>query len=183
MNYSSSVTIEEHHNEKVIAFKVDCENPESVAWGLISKWCVENISDRTSRRYLGIAPIGHHPGGNSHQNASEKEVHPYIAMMFLEGDECEKKTFHGQEVLDAPEGLFLVNNVSLNQYDKNGKLDMALSMMKASEAFVEFINKSDQYEFDCGKGTFFEEHIFSEKWFEHGGVPTGFKMWVPISKK
>ena len=183
MNKTPIVKIEEHHNEKVIAFRVDCENPESVAWGLMSKWCIENISDRTGRRYVGIAPIGHHPNGNSHQNASEQETHPYVAMMFLVGDECEKKSFHGLDVEDAPEGLFLVNDVVLNQYDENGDLDMALSMMRASESFVEFMNKTDQYEFDCGKGIFFEEHIFSERWFEQGGVPDGFKMWVPILKK
>ena len=114
--------------------------------------------------------------------ASEQETHPYVAMMFLVGDECEKKSFHGLTVEDAPEGLFLVNDVVLNQYDENGALDMALSIMKASESFVEFINKTNQYEFDCGKGTFYEEHIFSEKWFEQGGVPEEFKIWVPILK-
>ncbi len=103
--------------------------------------------------------------------------------MFLIGDECDKESFHGLEVEDAPEGLFLVNDVVLNQYDENGDLDMALSMMKASESFVEFMSKTDRYEFDCGKGIFLEEHIFSERWFERGGVSDGLKMWVPILKK
>lgn len=183
MNKTPIVKIEEHHKEKVIAFRVDCENPESAAWGLMSEWCIENMSDRTGRRYVGFASIGHHPNGAPHQNASELETHPYIAMMFLIGDECKKEVFHGLQVEEAPEGLFLVNDVVLNQYDENGDLDIALSMMKASESFVEFMNKTDQYEFDCGKGIFFEEHIFSERWFEQGGVPDGFRMWVPILKK
>ena len=84
MNKKTIVKIEEHHREKVIAFRVNCKNPENVAWGLMSKWCVENISDRTARRYIGIAPAGHHPNGNPHQNASEQETHPYVAMMFLD---------------------------------------------------------------------------------------------------
>jgi len=37
-------------------------------------------------------------------------------------------------------------------------------MVKGSESFVEFMNNTDLYEFDCGKGIFFEEHIFSERW-------------------
>jgi len=77
----------------------------------------------------------------------------------------------------------LVNDVVLNQYDENGDLDMAISLMKASESFIEFMNKTDKYEFDCGKGIFYEEHIFSESWFKQGGAPEGFKMWVPIIKK
>ena len=28
-----------------------------------------------------------------------------------------------------------------------------------------------------------EEHIFTEKWFQNGGVPNGICMWVPIIKK
>lgn len=27
-----------------------------------------------------------------------------------------------------------------------------------------------------------EEHIFSERWFQQGGFPDGFRMWVPILK-
>ena len=78
------------------------------------------------------------------------------------------------KVEDAPSGLFLTNDVILNQFD------IALSMMKASEAFVEFIKNTPDYEFDCSAGIFYEEHIFSERWFENGGVPDGFRMWVPI---
>jgi len=56
-------------------------------------------------------------------------------------------------------------------------------MMKASEAFVEFIKNTEGYEFDCSAGIFYEEHIFSERWFQKGCVPDGFRMWVPIIKK
>ena len=83
-------------------------------------------------------------------------------------------------VVDAPEGIYLVNDVALNQFDNDGNLDMALSMMKASDAFMEFVQNTDGYEFDMKKGVFYEEHIFSEDWFQKGGLPTAFKMWVPV---
>ena len=37
--------------------------------------------------------------------------------------------------------------------------------------------------YDCPSGIFYEEHIFSEKWFQNGRGPNGFRMWVPIIKK
>lgn len=149
----------------------------------MSEWCKKNVHDRTARRYVGVAPLGHHPRGEEHQNASEHVKHPYKAMMYLIGDECVREEFCGLKVEDAPSGLFLVNDVTLNQFDENDNLDIALSLMKASEAFVEFIKNTEGYEFDCSAGIFYEEHIFSERWFENGGVPDGFRMWVPIIKK
>ena len=149
----------------------------------MSKWCKKYIPDRTARKYVGIAPIGHHPQGAEHQNASEHIKHPYKAMMYLAGDECNQEEFYGLKVEDAPAGLFLLNDVTLNQFDENNHLDMALSLMKASESFVEFMTHTSGYEFDCTAGLFYEEHIFSEKWFQKGGVPDGFRMWVPICKK
>lgn len=68
-------------------------------------------------------------------------------------------------------------------YDENQSLDMALCIMKASEAFMEFVKNTDLYEFDCEKGIFYEEHIFNDEWFATGGVPSGFKIWVPVNKK
>lgn len=104
-------------------------------------------------------------------------------MMYLLGDEDSQKEFCGLNVEDAPSGLFLVNDVALNQFDENDNLDIALSMIKASEAFVEFMKNTAGYEFDCSLGIFYEEHIFSEKWFQNGGVPNGFRMWVLIIRK
>ena len=183
MNETALVKIEEHRNEKVVSFSVDCVDPENEAWKQMSEWCKKNVPDRTARRYVGVAPSGHHPQGVGHQNASEHIKHPYIAMMYLVGDECGQKEFCGLKVEDAPSGLFLVNDVALNQFDENDNMDIALSMMKASEAFVEFVNNTSGYEFDCPAGIFYEEHIFSESWFQNGGVPSGFRMWVSIIKK
>ena len=180
MNETAIVKIEEHRNEKVVCFTVDCMDPENEAWGQMSKWCKKNVPDRTARRYVGVALSGHHPQGVEHQNASEHVKHPYKAMMYLIGDECGQKEFCGLEVEDAPSGLFLTNDIILNQFDKDNKIDIALSMMKASEAFVEFIKNTPDYEFDCPTGIFYEEHIFSERWFGNGGVPDGFRMWVSI---
>lgn len=183
MNETAIVKIEEHRNEKVVCFTVDCVDPENKAWGKMSEWCKMNIPDRTARRYVGVALSGHHPQDAGHQNASEHIKHPYKAMMYLVGDECDREEFCGLKVEAAPSGLFLVNDVTLNQFDENDNLDIALSMMKASEAFVEFIKNNAGYEFDCPAGVFYEEHIFSESWFQNGGIPNGFRMWVPIIKK
>lgn len=182
MNKTALVRMEEHRNEKVVCFSADCADPEDAAWGLMSEWCKQNIPDRAARRFIGIAPKGHHPQGEEHKNASEHVCHPYTAMMYLVGDEWSQEYFCGKKVEDAPAGLFLVNEAVLNQYDENGDLDMALSLMKASEAFVEFMEQMPGYAFDCGAGIFYEEHIFSERWFQTGGVPDGFRMWVPIVK-
>lgn len=183
VNETSIVRIEEYKNQKAVCFSVDCTDPENEAWGRLSEWCIKNIPDRTARKYIGVAPLGHHPQGEEHQNASEHTKHPYTAMMYLIGDECNQDEFYGKKVEDAPSGLFLVNDASLNQFDENGDIDMALSLIKASEAFVEFIKQNPEYAFDCQAHIFYEEHIFSEKWFQKGGVPDGFRMWVPILKK
>lgn len=183
MNETAIVKIEEHRNEKVVCFSVDCVDPENEAWRQMSEWCKENVPDRTARRYVGVASSGHHPQGVEHQNASEHVKHPYKAMMYLIGDECSREEFCGLKVEDAPSGLFLVSDVTLNQFDENDNMDIARSLMKASEAFVEFMKNTAGYEFDCPAGIFYEEHIFSERWFQNGGVPDGFRMWVPIIKK
>ncbi len=180
MNNKAIIKVEEHRGEKAICFEVDCYDAEERAWGQMSKWCKENIPDRTARRYVGLAPKGHHPDGEPHKDASEHVKHPYQAMMLLIGEEGHAETFHGMPVVDAPEGIYLVNDVALNQFDNDGNLDMALSMMKASDAFMEFVQNTDGYEFDMKKGVFYEEHIFSEDWFQKGGLPTAFKMWVPV---
>lgn len=183
MDEKDIVKIEEHQNEKVVCFHVDCVDPENEAWEQMAEWCRKNVPDRTARRYVGVAPSGHHPQGTEHRNASEQVRHPYRAMMYLTGDECSQDQFCGLKVEDAPSGLFLASDVALNQYDENGNPDIALSLMKASGAFVEFMKNAEGYEFDCGAGIFYEEHIFSDRWFQNGGAPDGLRMWVPIIRK
>ena len=93
MNETAIVKIEEHRNEKVVCFTVDCVDPENEAWHQMSEWCKENVPNRTARRYVGVALSGHHPQGVEHQNASEHVRHPYKAMMYLVGDECSQEEF------------------------------------------------------------------------------------------
>ena len=182
MNQKPLVYINGIKNSHVISFDVDCFDAEDVAWSQMKEWANNNLKDKTARRYVGVAPIGHHPKGQ-HENASEHVKHPYKAMMFLLDEEAESGEFCEKKVEAGPDGLYLVNDVALNMYDENGFLDMALCLVKASEAFVEFVKNTDSYEFDCGQGIFYEEHIFDDEWFVNGGVPSGFKMWVPIKKK
>ena len=80
-NETAIVKVEEHRNEKVVCFTVDCIDPENEAWGKMSEWCKQNVPDRTARRYVGVALSGHHPQGEEHQNASEHIEHPYKAMI------------------------------------------------------------------------------------------------------
>lgn len=119
-----------------VCFTVDCVDPENEAWEQMSEWCKKNVPDRIARRYVRVASSGHYPRGVGHQNASEHVMRPYKAMMYLVGDECNQEEFYGLKVEDALSGLFLVNDVALNQFDENNNLDIALSMMKASGAFV-----------------------------------------------
>ena len=39
INETAIVKIEEHRNEKVVCFTVDCVDPENEAWGKMSEWC------------------------------------------------------------------------------------------------------------------------------------------------
>lgn len=182
MNEKILVSVREIKNSHVIAFDVDCFDAEEVAWNQMKEWANANLKDKVARCYVGLAPIGHHPKGQ-HENASEHVKHPYKAMVLLLDDEVKDDEFCGKKIENGPDGLYLVNDVSLNQYDENGVLDMAMCMIKASEAFVEFVKNTDVYEFDCGAGIFYEEHVFDEKWFAKGGTPSAFRMWVPVKRK
>ncbi|MDE7294960.1 MAG: AraC family transcriptional regulator, partial [Oscillospiraceae bacterium] len=46
VNETAIVKIEEHRDEKVVCFAVDCVDPENEAWGQMSEWCKKNIPDR-----------------------------------------------------------------------------------------------------------------------------------------
>ena len=46
---------------------------------------------------------------------------------------------------------------------------------------MEFVRGTPGYAFDCGAGFFCEEQIFTERWFQPGGVPDGFRMWEQSS--
>ena len=42
---------------------------------------------------------------------------------------------------------------------------------------MEFVRGAPGYAFDCGAGFFCEEQIFTERWFQPGCAPDGFRMW------
>ncbi|NLG04249.1 MAG: helix-turn-helix transcriptional regulator [Clostridia bacterium] len=182
MNSKTLVHVIEIKNSHVISFDVDCFDAEDAAWNQMRDWANKHLKDRSARQYIGLAPNGHHPQGQ-HENASEHVKHAYRAMMMLLEEEAQPDVLYGKQVEAGPDGLYLVNDVALNQYDENGFLDMALCMIKASEAFVEFVKKTDIYDFDYEKGIFYEEHTFDDAWFKNGGLPATFRMWAPIIRK
>lgn len=183
MNERPVVKIEEHGSERVVSFNVDCYKPEAVAWQMLSEWCVDNLVDYSARRFIGVAPNGHHPDGSNPESSDDYIKHEYMAQVFLYGDEGLDGVFCGTKVSEAPKGLFLVSDVVLNQFDEKGDLDIGASMMKSSEVFQDFINRTEGYEFDFNGRRFYEEHIFSDDWFIKGGPPKGFKLWMPIKRR
>lgn len=92
VNEKPFVYVREIKNSHVVSFDVDCFDAEEVAWNQLRKWANENFKNKTARKYVGVAPIGHHPEGN-HEDASEHVKHPYKAMMFLLDEEANTKDF------------------------------------------------------------------------------------------
>ncbi len=182
MSTKPLVKIEEHGHERVAQFFVNCQAPEEAAWTQMRRWSVENLSDYTARRYIGCAPKGHHPDGEEHHTGEEEGKHEYLSCMFLLEEEGGHKKFKGADVCDAPKGLFLVGDVALNEFDEKGLLDIGASMIKAYEIMMEFIKDTPEYEFELQVRPYYEEHVFSKEWFQSGGEPSGFKLWLPIKK-
>jgi hypothetical protein len=153
--------IEEHSNERVGSFFVDCKGPEEVAGNLLREWAVKNLSDYTARRCVGCAPKGHHPKGEEHQPNEEVGSHEYVMQMFLFGDEGNEETFLGADVCDAPKGLFLVGDVALNEFHDDGNIDIGSSMQIAFGVMTECLKDMGGYEFDFQNRRHMEEQIFS----------------------
>lgn len=176
------VRIEEHSLGRVVSFAANCRAPEAVAWGLLRDWATANIRDHKARRYVGSAPKGHHPDGEEHHPNEEAVVHEYVAQMFLLEDEGQGDTFLGAEVHDAPEGLFLVGDVAMNELNDDGTIDVGSSMMRAYGVMSECLREMGGWEFALDERPFFEEHIFSDDWFAGDGELAGFKLWLPIRR-
>jgi AraC family transcriptional regulator len=176
------VRIEEHSMGRVVSFHVDCHAPEEAAWNLMRDWVTKNIKDYKARRYIGCAPKGHHPDGDEHHPNEEIGSHEYMAQMFLFDDEGKNNTFLGADVCDAPSGLFLIGDVVMNEFNDDGTIDMGSSMEKAYWIMAECLKDMGGYEFELTERPFFEEHIFSNEWFDGKGDLSGFKLWLPIKK-
>jgi AraC family transcriptional regulator len=174
--------IEEHSSERVVSFFVNCPGPEEPAWNRLRDWVTQNVSDYPARRYVGCAPKGHHPQGEGHQPGEVAVSHEYTAQMLLFEEEGRSDAFQGVDVVDAPQGLFLVGDVALDQFGEDGRLDIGLSMERSFGALSEFLRDSGGYEFELMTRPYLEEHIFSKEWFTGSGELAGFKLWLPIRK-
>lgn len=180
------VRIEEHPNEKVVSFKVDCRGPEEAAGNLLKDWVMKNIKDYSARRFIGCAPKGHHQNGEEHDPNEDIGTHEYVFQMFLFDHETGSETYFGAEVSDAPKGLYLVGDVSLNEYNEVGNIDIGTSMQTAYGVMKECLEKMGGYEFELQERLYYEEHIFHLEWFFNQLVGddglAGFKLWLPIKK-
>lgn len=176
------VRIEEHSMERVVSFYVDCRAPEEVAWNLMRSWVTQNITDYKARRYIGCAPKGHHPDGDEHHSNEDIGSHEYMAQMFIFEDEGKNDTFFDADICKAPVGLFLVGDVVMNEFNDDGIIDIGTSMQKAYGVMAECLKDMGDYEFELKERPYFEEHIFSNEWFNGKGDLAGFKLWLPIRK-
>ncbi len=180
------VRIEEHNNEKVISFKVDCRGPEEAAGNLLKDWVVKNIKDYAARRYIGCAPKGHHPDGEEHHPDEEMGEHEYIFHMFLFDHEADSAFCSRSEVSEAPKGLYLIGDVALDEYNDAGNIDVGSSMQTAYGVMKECLEEMGGYEFDLQERPYYEEHIFHTEWFTGQLVGdsglAGFKLWLPIRR-
>jgi AraC family transcriptional regulator len=176
------IRIEEHSQERVVSFAVNCRGPEEAAWDLLRGWVTKNITDYQSRRYIGCAPQGHHPQGEAHQADEEAGFHEYAAQMFLFADEGQPEPFKGDVVCAAPQGLFLVGDVALNEFSPDGTLDIGSSMQKSFGVMAKYLQDMGGYEFDLTARPYYEEHIFTHEWFSGAGELAEFQLWLPIKK-
>lgn len=60
---NSLTRIEELDNVKAVSFQANCDGPETPAWNQLREWAIKNLNDYEARRYIGFAPMGHHPTG------------------------------------------------------------------------------------------------------------------------
>ena len=182
METKPTVRIEDHSDERVASFLVNCPGPEEAAWNLLRDWVTKNVNDYPSRRYIGYAPKGHHPNGEAHHTDEEVGAHEYAAQMILFEGEGNRATFNGADISDAPHGLFLVGDVALNQFAEDGTIDIGLSMETSFGFMSDSLKEMGGYEFDLQNRPYFEEHIFTAEWFKGNGESAGFKLWLPIRK-
>ena len=159
------VRIEEHSKERVVSFFVNCKGPESAAWELLREWAVKNLRDYTARRCFGYAPYGHHPDGAGHQPDEKEGFHEYVMNMFLLEDEGKGDTFLGAKVCNAPKGLYLVGDIALNEFDKDGSLDIGSSMQTSFKIMSDCLKEMGGYEFDLQERRYLEEQIFANEYW------------------
>lgn len=173
------IRMEELHC-RAVEFRVNCREPETHAWNLMREWALKNLSDYEVRRYIGYAPLGHHPEGE------EERAHEYCALLLLNGEEGKGDEYFGAAVVDAPKGVFLVGDVVLNEYFEDGTIDIGLSMKNASQTIYECMQNMGGYGLDFDGRTYLEEHFFKKEWFtaaNHEAILPEYKFWLPVKKQ
>jgi len=171
------VQLEDLQARRVAVFRAESAQPETDAWNALRSWATAHLTDYSARRCFGLAPQGHHPDG------PEEAPHAYCAMLLLHGAEGDDATFHGAEVTDAPQGLFLVGDVALNEYDESGRIDIGASMVTASQTVYACLQQMGSYALDFPARSFLEEHVFDPAWFtaaDHERILPNFRFWLPI---
>lgn len=180
------VRIEDHSRERVVSFGVNCKGPEEAAGNLLREWAVKNLNDYVARRMIGFAPKGHHTEGEEHTPNEETGFHEYVLQLFLVGDEGMEDSYLSACVCDAPQGLYLVGDVALNEFQDNGTIDIGSSMQTAFGVMSECLKDMGSYDFDFNERKHREEQIFSQEWWENPAIGDtgliGFKLWLPIKK-
>lgn len=180
INMNTWIKFEEIANLKAVSFTAVCEGPEAAAWYALRDWAIKNISDYESRRFIGFAPAGHHPNGQ------DSDFHAYTAQMLLYGCEGDGQTYMGAKVTDAPAGLYLVGDVTLDKFCEDGTADIGACMQKSSQIIYAHMQSMGSYDLDFSGRTFIEEHLFPKEWFtanDPSGIFADFKFWLPIKKK
>lgn len=171
------VRIEEFSGIKAATFRVDGIDPEDKAFSMLREWAIGALSDYAARRCIGYAPMGHHSEGE------DCDSHEYVAQMFLYEHEIDENgRFHGVEVDNAPQGLYIVGDVVLNEFHDDGSIDIGQSMKKSSKEIYDCLIEMKTYELDMENRPFIEEQIFQPGWFAGNGS-SEFKLWLPIRIK
>lgn len=172
------VRVEEFSGVRAVTFRAEGIDPEDKAFSMLREWAAGVLNDYAARRCLGYAPKGHHPEGES------SDSHEYVAQMLLyENETGENGQFHGAEVDNAPQGLYIVGDVVLNEFHEDGTIDIGLSMQKSSKEIYDCLLEMNTYELDMENRPFIEEQIFQPAWFTTGKGSSEFKLWLPIRIK
>lgn len=172
------VRIEEFSGVQAVTFRAEGIDPEDKAFSMLREWATGELNDYSARRCIGYAPKGHHPEGEG------SDSHEYVAQMLLyENETGENGQLHGAKVDNAPQGLYIVGDVVLNEFHENGTIDIGLSMQKSSKEIYDCLLEMNTYELDMETRPFIEEQIFQPEWFTTGKGSSEFKLWLPIRIK
>jgi hypothetical protein len=70
----------------------------------------------------------------------------------------------------------------MSERNSDGTIDIGASMMKSYGVMSEHLKDTGGYEFQLQERPYFEEHVFSNEWFNGHGDLAGFRLWLPIRK-